>query len=68
MRRIIKNVKENSNSFDTFDLEAKTSTSVTLSPTGKGFLFLPISIRVACSSTISDKFKYEIVRQKFIKH
>ena len=51
---------------DTFAIIATTSSSVTLSLTGFGFLVNPISSSIACGLTIITKIMYEIVKQKYI--
>ena len=50
-------------SFDTFIIIARTSSSITLSPTGIGLIVTPISTCIACRLTISNKLIYEFDMQ-----
>ena len=53
-------------SFDAFAIFATTSSSITLSSTGIGFIVIKKSTGIACALTISNKITYEILMQKKI--
>ena len=55
-------------SFDTFDIIATTSSSITLSPTGFGLIAIPISTAAACGLSIGNKVLYEIIVSKYNKY
>ena len=54
-------------SFDTLVVIGTTTSSLTLSFTGVGFIAIPISSGIACGLTISDKVLYEIITNKYKK-
>ena len=51
-------------SFDTFDIIATTSSSLTLSLTGFGIIVIPISSSMACEKTNSNKVIYDVFLKK----
>ena len=55
-------------SFDKFVIIAKTSSSITLSPTGISLIVIPISTGIACGLTVGNKLIYEITMQKHNKY
>ena len=55
-------------SFDTIDIIATTSSSITLSLTGIGLIVALISTAIACGLTISNKVLYEILMRKYNKY
>ena len=55
-------------SFDTFVIFATTSTSITLSLTGIGFIAIPISTATACGLSNNNKVIYEILINKYNKY
>ena len=55
-------------SFDTFDIIATTSSSITLSLTGIGLILIPISTASACALSIGNKVIYEIIEDKYNKY
>ena len=54
--------------FDTLVINAKTSSSITLSLTSIGLLVIPISIGIACGIISNNLVIYEIAMQKFNIH
>ena len=54
-------------SFDTFVSIASTSSSITLSVTGTGFINIPISAATACGLSIDIKVIYEVILNKYNK-
>ena len=55
-------------SFDTFNISATTSNSITLSLTGIGLIVIPISAASACALSIGNKVLYEIIINKYIEY
>ena len=55
-------------SFDTFVINATTSSSITLSLTGIGSIVIPISTASACALSIGNKVVYEIIINKYNKN
>ena len=55
-------------SFDTFDIIATTSSSITLSLTRIGLIAIPISTATACGLSIGNKVLYEIIINKYNKY
>ena len=54
--------------FDTFVIIATTSSSLTLSLTGIGFIAIPISTGTACGLSIGIKVIYAIIVSKYNKY
>ena len=55
-------------SFDTVVINATTTNSITLSPTGIGLIVIPMSTGVACGLKVSKRVFYERVVQKHSNH
>ena len=55
-------------SFDTFVIIATTSSSITLSVTGFGWIVIPISTGISCGLSVSNKVIYEAIINKNIKN
>ena len=54
-------------SFDTLNIIATTSSSITLSPTWIGSIAMPISTATACGLSFGNKVTYEIIKSKYKK-
>ena len=57
-----------SKTFDTNASIATTTSSITLILTGIGLIVKPKSSSIACGLTLSNKFIFEIVKQKYNKY
>ena len=55
-------------SVDSILIIAATSTSITLSVTGFGLIFLPISAGIACGLSIGNKVLHKLIINKFNKY
>ena len=55
-------------SVDSIDIIAATSTSITLSVTGSGLIFLPISASNACGLSLSNKVLHKLFINKYNKY
>ena len=55
-------------SIDIFVIIATSSSSIIISLTGISLIVIPISTRIACGLTISNKKIYGIVIQKYVKY
>ena len=55
-------------SFDTFVIDATTSSSITLSLTGIGLIAIPISTATACGLSMGNKVVYEIIINEYNKY
>ena len=55
-------------SCDTFAIIATKSSSITLSLTGIGLLFMPILTATACGLPIGNKINYEVIMHKYNKY
>ena len=69
-----RNIKKNKTlttilkSFDTFVIIATTSSSITLSLTGVGFIVIPISTASASALSIGNEVIYEVILNKYNKY
>ena len=55
-------------SVDTIVIVSATSTSVTLSITGVGLIFLPISAGIACTLSLGNKILHKLIIKKYDKY
>ena len=55
-------------SVDSIVIIAATSTSITLSVTGIGLIFLPISAGIACGLSLGNKILHKIIINKYNKY
>ena len=55
-------------SVDSIVIIAATSTSITLSITGKGLILLPISASVACGLSLGNKIIHKLIINKYNKY
>ena len=55
-------------SLDTFVIIATTSSALSMSLTGIGFIVIPISSAILCGLIVNNKVIYEIVVQKYNKY
>ena len=55
-------------SVDSIVIIAATSTSITLSITGRGLIILPISAGVACALSLGNKILHKIIINKYNKY
>ena len=55
-------------SIDRMVIIGATSTSVTLSVTGVGFIILPISAGIACTFSLGNKVLHKLIRNKYNKY
>ena len=55
-------------SVDSIVIIGATSTSITLSVTGVGSIFLPISVGIACTLSLGNKVLHKIIINKYNKY
>ena len=55
-------------SIDTIVINATTSSSITLSPTGIGLIIIPISTASACALSTGNKVLYQMIINKYNKY